>query len=452
MATVDIPGMRNLLGLKNVKQIQSEGILSFLMNGWQEYGDFFFVELGTSGLHVVVDPDDVRKVLVSNKDNYVKGSVYDSTRNYLLGNGIVTSTGEDWLWQRRLLAPFFTPRGIEQYLQTFIDEGTKVIDKWAQQHNSETVLDMNEEMAYIALAIILKVIFSVESEDDLNQVKDDVEIMFDFVGARQRNIVKAPLWMPTEHNQRYKNARNRLHRFIEDLIEQRKSTPKDQWGNDLLSKMLLANETETERQFSAQDIIDQCITFFVAGHETTARSLTFALYAISTNPDVEASFINEIDREMSSTTPKIEELKQMPYLLRTIKETLRLYPSAAFYPRNVVGTDTLSGYTVTEGMQVFLFPYATHRHPDYWENPDQFEPNRFAPEKEAERHPYAYAPFSGGQRICIGNNFSLLESQVMLSLIYKRFKPQLVAGHDPQIKATATLVPTNGMLMTLQTR
>jgi len=449
--TTQIPGMRNFLGLKNVSAIREVGFLQFLMDGWREYGDFYFIELGSSGMHVVINPDDVQKILLKNAANYTKLSSYNNTRQYLMGNGLVTSIGDEWLWQRRLLAPFFTPRGVAHYTTLFIQETQAMLARW-QQHDTLQPLNISDEMVSLTLSIILKVIFNVESDDRLTLIQEDVETLFKFAGQRRRSVIKTPLWLPTENNQQYQAARQRLNSYIEELVAKRHATPKAQWSNDILSKILSAEDDASGRSFSQQDIIDQCITFFVAGHETTARMMTFALYALSQNPDVQTQLIAEIDAKVAGDVPTVDELKQMPYTLRTLKETLRLYPSAAFYPRDVIDDDTLSGYAVGAGTALMLFPYGTHRHPDYWQDPLTFDPDRFSPEREATRHPFAYAPFSGGKRICIGNNFSLLEGQIILATLYKHVIPQLVTGHDPQIMATATLAPSAGMPMHINWR
>ncbi len=196
---------------------------------------------------------------------------------------------------------------------------------------------------------------------------------------------------------------------------------------------------------------DESITTFFAGHETTARTMTFAWYALATNPHVADKLHAELDSVLGGRTPTLEDLHKLPYTLRVIKEVLRLYPPAPFYVRDAVGGDKLGDFD-TQGLPVLLSPYYTHRHPDFWEDPLEFNPDRWAPELEAKMHPYAYHPFAAGQRVCIGNNFSLLESHILLSLLGREYAPRLVPGFTPKFVMGGTLSTSNGFPMIIERR
>ncbi|HVK64736.1 MAG TPA: cytochrome P450, partial [Polyangium sp.] len=194
------------------------------------------------------------------------------------------------------------------------------------------------------------------------------------------------------------------------------------------------------------------ITTFFAGHETTARTMTFTWYALATNPKVTERLHEELDRVLGGRTPTANELRQLPYTLQVIKEVLRLYPAAPFYARDVVTADKLGDFDVPVGATVMLSPYFTHRHPGFWENPEVFDPDRWTREQEDARHGYAYHPFAAGQRICIGNNFSLLESHLLLAMLAQRFTPRLRAGFAPRWSMQGTLGITNGLPMVITPR
>lgn len=193
---------------------------------------------------------------------------------------------------------------------------------------------------------------------------------------------------------------------------------------------------------------DECLGIFVAGHETSARTMAFMLYSLHENPDVAAYLRQELNDVIpAEQPPTLEDLKRLPYLTRVIKEVLRLYPPAPAFPRDPVTAETLDGVRLEAGAYVLVAPYFTHRHPDFWSEPERFDPDRFLPERERELHPYAYCPFGGGNRICIGNSFAMLEMSVLTAVLARRFDPQLVAGHKLQIEMAGTLMIKNGLPM-----
>jgi cytochrome P450 len=213
-----------------------------------------------------------------------------------------------------------------------------------------------------------------------------------------------------------------------------------------------ARDEETGERMSETLLRDESITTFFAGHETTARTMSATWYALASNPAVTKQLHEELDTVLVDRHPTLEDLHQLPYTLQVIKEVLRLYPPAPVYVRDAVNDDILDGYAIPAGSAVMLSPYYTHRHPEFWENPQQFDPDRWTREREADQHPYAYHPFAAGQRICIGNNFSLLESHILLALLAKRFAPRLAAGYSPQWVMKGVLSTANGLPMLIEAR
>jgi cytochrome P450 len=212
-----------------------------------------------------------------------------------------------------------------------------------------------------------------------------------------------------------------------------------------------ARDEETGEVMSENLVRDEMITTFFAGHETTARTMTFAWYALATNPHVAERLRAELDAVLADRPPTLEDLHHLPYTLQVIKEVLRLYPPAPFYIRDAIAGDQIGGFE-TQGLPVLMSPYYTHRHPDFWENPLEFNPDRWTPEQEAKMHPYAYHPFAAGQRVCIGNNFSLLESHILLALLAREYAPQLAPGFTPRFVMSGTLGTSNGFPMTIERR
>ena len=441
------PGVPELIG-----QMRSKGQLQFFMDVWQDYGDLAHMKFGSQEMFLVVHPDAVRHVTVSNSANYDKLESYDGVRELLLGDGLVASRGDLWRRQRRLMAPFFTPRAIEQYLPVFIADTQAMIDRWNGLSAEDQPIEMGDEMMLLTAAVILHTMFSTESSDDMLEMKAAVETMIRYTASGQQNPIKLPRWMPTPANRRYFKARELVHTYIDTLLTQRRAMPEDQWPDDLLSKMMLTRDVDTGEAMSDSLLRDESITIFFAGHETTARTLTFMFYALSQNPQGERRMVDEITGVLGDRQPTADDLKRLPYTLQVVKETLRLYPAAPLYARDVVAEDEINGVSIPGGVRVMPFPYATHRHPDFWPDPERFDPDRWTPEAEAARNPYAFHPFAAGKRICLGNNFSLLESHVIAAMLVPRFQLRLAPGHQPQVAMAGTITSKNGMPMLVERR
>jgi cytochrome P450 len=402
---------------------------------------------------LAIHPEHVRHISITNRDNYDKLTSYDQLRELVLGGGLVTSTGERWRRQRRLMSPFFTPRGVEQFMPIMLADAQAFIARWDAKAKRGEAVEMLDEMMFITASIILRSLFTTESDETLLELKEDVETVIQFVSTRQNNPFSLPVWIKVGKNARYHQARERVHAYIKGVIAQRRTIPTDQWPNDLLSKLMLARDEETGEIMSDSLLRDESITMFFAGHETTARTMTFTWYALAKHPEVAAKLHREIDGVLGDRQPTVSDLKRMPYTLQVIKETLRLYPAAPIYARDAVQADVIDGKRIDAGAQMILSPFLTHRHPDFWDDPERFDPDRWLPEREAAQHPYAYHPFAAGQRICLGNNFSLFESHLLLALLARRFAPRLVnPTHEPQLDMAGTLISRNGMPMKIAQR
>ncbi len=309
-------------------------------------------------------------------------------------------------------------------------------------------------MTRVTASIILYSMFGMDiSEERLRGLEGDVESMIRFMNRREMLPLQAPLWVPLPSHRRYRKARAHVNALISDVMARRRAQPQADWPDDLLSKLMLVRDEETGEKMSDLLVHDESIGIFVAGHETTARTLSFLFYALRENPQVKARLHAELDAVLPrEQSPTLEHLKRLPYTRQTIKEVLRLYPPSPAQPRDPVTDQELGGIRVPQDTCVMLFPYATHRHPEFWDDPERFDPDRFLPEREESRHPFAYYPFSGGQRICIGNNFAMLEAHVLTALLARRFDARLVTGHRPKIEMGGTLMVRNGLPMRIERR
>jgi cytochrome P450 len=436
--------------LRFMRGVRSEGFLPWVGTAWRQHGDVFRVRIGRRTLVFAMHPDAVEHVNVAKRQRYEKLGSYEPVRRYLIGEGLVASTGELWRKQRKLMAPFFTPKGVQAYAELMIRDGARLVDRWDQLAARGTEVDMAEEMTTITASIILKAMFSTETLESIERMKGAVETMLDFVDGQLTSVL--PAWLPTRKRRRYDAARELVHRSISSLISQRRDADEASWPDDLLSRLMRVRDEETGAAMSESLLRDESITAFFAGHETTARTMTFAWYALAESPEVAARLHEEVDRVLGGRAPTTDDLRQLPYTLQVIKEVLRLYPPAPFYVRDAVVADQLAGFDVPAGAAVMLSPYYTHRHPAFWEDAERFDPDRWTREREAARHAYAYHPFAAGQRICIGNNFSLLETQLLLAILAQRFAPRLRDGFRPRWVMKGTLGIDGGLPMVVAKR
>ena len=433
--------------LRFIHGVRTLGFLEFMGRQWRAHGDVFQVRIGRRTLICALHPDAVEHVNVGQRHNYDKRASYDPVRKYLLGEGLVVSTGELWRRQRKLMAPFYTPKGVQAYAGLMLRDGARLVERWQALASAGTEVEIAEEMTLVTASIILKAMFSTETIESIHQMKDAVETMIAFVTG-----VQLPLWLPTANNRRYIAAHKLVHRSINGLIARRRATDEAQWPDDLLSRLMRARDEDTGQAMAENLLRDESITTFFAGHETTARTMTFAWYALATNPTVTARLHEELDRVLAGRSPTADDLRQLPYTLQVIKEVLRLYPAAPFYVRDAIAADQLGGFDVPVGAAVMLSPYYTHRHPQFWDAPEVFDPDRWTREREAARHSHAYHPFAAGPRICIGNNFSLLESHLLLAMLAQRFTARLRPGYEPRWVMRGTLGLANGLPMMIRAR
>jgi len=438
--------------LQIIGSMRRQGFLNYIADLWQTYGDLFRLKLGPRELIFALHPEAIRYVNITNRQNYDKLGSYDLVRKYLLGQGLVSSTGDLWRRQRKLMAPFYTPQGVQAYAQIMLRDGQRLRERWEGLADSAGGLEIYPEMTRVTASIILKAMFSLETNGEIEGMKNAVEVMISFVGTTQTAMLRPPVWVPTSTNRRYNQAREQIHTQINGIIQQRRSLPEAEWPDDLLGRLMRVRDEETGAPMSESLLRDESITTFFAGHETTARTMAYAWYALASNPEVADKLHAELDRELGSKVPTVEDLHRLPYTLQVIKETLRLYPPAPFYIRDAVADDTIAGYAVPGGASVMMSPYFTHRHPAFWDEPLRFDPERWTPEREAQQAPYAYHPFAAGQRVCIGNNFSLLESHILLALLAQRFAPRLNPGFEPQWVMQGTLNTRNGLPMVIERR
>ncbi len=439
-----IPGPHALAALAGIAR---DGFLDTSGRLWRTHGDTYRLRLGVGDMVVAVHPDSVRDVNLTHRRSFDKRKSYDGVRRYIAGDGLITSTGDLWRRQRKLMAPFFTPKGVKAFAGVMLADAVKLEQRWTGLAASGTVVDMGEEMMALTASIIVRALFSTEADADIVHLKDHVETMIRYTTSKMGPHL--PDWVPTASRRAYERARAEVHAYVGGVISARRASGEQH--DDLLSRLMEARDDEGEPMTESL-LLDESLTMFFAGHETTARTMTATWAALAAHPRVAARLHAELDQVLGDRTPTLDDLHHLPSTLRVVKEVLRLWPAAPVYVRDAVADTEVGGHPVPEGTPVMLAPYWTHRHPDFWDDPEVFDPDRFTPEAEAARHPQAYHPFATGERVCIGSHFSLLESHLLLAVLARRFAPRLAGDRHTRWVMEGTLTPEGGMPMRIAER
>ncbi|HVS74368.1 MAG TPA: cytochrome P450 [Candidatus Acidoferrales bacterium] len=417
--------------------------LAYLTQLFRTYGDV--VGLRSYGYHVffISHPDLIEEVLVTQANKFEKGRILKANKR-LFGNGLLTSEGDFWLRQRRLAQPAFHRARVASYAETMVRYTEHHLEGW---RNGEE-RDVHKEMMRLTLQIVAKTLFDADAEKDAPEVGRALEVLME-LNSDFRRVIMIPAWLPTPLNLRTRFAVRRLDRIIYRIIEERRASGRD--AGDLLSMLLEAQDEDGSRMTDRQ-LRDEAITLFLAGHETTALVLTWTWWLLAQHPRVEAKLHAELDAQLAGRTPTMEDLPRLPYLDRVLTESMRLYPPAWGMARVAMEDLEIGGYRVPKGAGVSLAQWVVHRDPRWYEAPEEFRPERWENDFIKKIPRFAYFPFGGGPRQCIGNSFALMEAGLILGTIAQAFRLRLVPGHPVVPLPTITLRPKHGVRVTLESR
>jgi cytochrome P450 len=433
------PPGQPLLG--NLNEIRKD-ILRFLLDVRREYGDVARVKLGPQVLHLVSHPAWIRYVLATHQANYHKSAEYRAIEP-LVGRGLVTSEGELWTHQRKLIQPGFHLDRIRAFGTLMTDAAQAMLARWQGHAESDQPFDVAPEMAHLTMIVAGRAMFTREVAEEARQVGEALTVALRHAGQAMQSPFPLPDFLPTPSNRRFHSAIRALDRIVYRMIDERRRSGED--TGDLLSMLMLARDAETGETMSDQQLRDEVMTLFIAGHETTANLLTWAWYLLAKSPPAERRLRAELDAALGGRAPTVDDLPKLPYTLMVLQETMRLYPPAWIISRTPLADDEIAGYHIPAGSTVMMSQYVTHRHPDFWEQPEGFDPERFA-----SHPPAAYFPFGGGPRTCIGNNFALLEARLVLATVAQRYHLELLPGHPVEPESVVTLRPRHGVQVSLR--
>jgi len=407
----------------------------------REYGDIFYYRAGWMDVYFLNHPSLIEQVLVSQSQNFAKDKVIQNSR-WFLGEGLLTSEGSGWLRQRRLSQPAFHRERMASYGQTMAAYTEDMLATWQDGE----VRDIHQEMMQLTMRIVAKVLFSVEVKADTERVAGALNILMRHTSGGRMILPPALRHIPVPAMIRVKRAVRELDEIVDRIIRQRRAGGED--TGDLLS-MLMAARDEDGSGMTDRQLRDEILTFLLAGHETTAVSLSWTWYLLSQHPEVEQKLREELTQVLGGRAPRLEDLPRLPYTDKVVKESMRLYPPAWSLARTVTKEVELGGYRLPVGANVVMSQWILHRDPRFFEQPEQFNPDRWTAEAAQRLPRFAYFPFGGGPRLCIGASFAMMEANLLLAAIAQRFQLRLAPGHSVAALPSITLRPRYGMRMTL---
>lgn len=440
------PGPRPLLPGRLLFEFRRDPI-GLMMRIAKEYGDIARYRFAGVDVFQLNHPDYVREVLVTRNQDYIKPP-FLRTYKRALGEGLLTSEDGFHDRQRRLMRPAFHNESINSYAKIMTDYAQTATEHWRDGE----ALEIHHEMMRLTLAIITKTMFSAEVEEQAEQVGQAITTVIEYLNGRIGLPFNALVErLPIPSSRRFRHATETLDRTINQIIMGRRSSGVD--CNDLLSMLLEAQDPENEMAgMTDAQLHDEAITVFSAGHETTANALTWAWYLLSMHPEAEERLQAELKTVLDGRVPTVNDARKLSYTEMVLSETLRLYPPAWVIGREAKRDTTIGNYQVPKGSVPLMSQYVMHRDPRYFSEPERFDPDRWKPEPRARLPSFAYFPFGGGSRACIGEPFALMEGVLALATIAQNWKLHLVAGHRIELAPRITLRPKYGVMMTVSKR
>ncbi len=443
----DAPGPHGFAALKTILAfLRSTGVpLGHLKQLRDKYGDIVHLNVAGRSIYTINHPDLIQEILVKRVPDFHKlDGISDkpTALGMFLGKGILTADHEDWKPQRKMIQPLMHTKHIQSYADTMTQFAEKLISEWSDG----TARDIHQDMTQVTMWIIVDTMFGT-TLDASDRLKHTTDLAQGLAIKGVTNFISLPgAAKRTEEKVREINAD--LDRLVQRFMADR---PAMSDRADLLT--LLMNTKEEDGQPVGYDFIrNNILTLFLAGHETTANSLTWSFYYLARNPHIADKMYEEVDRVLAGRAATLADLPNLPYTLKVIKEAMRIEPVVSAIPRYVMEDVTLGGHTLKANSTVFMPVYLVHHDERWWSEPDVFDPERFAPEQEAKQHKYAYMPFGGGPRVCIGNHFAMMEAHIILATIASRYKLTMTTEADVERVRLITTFPKDGLTMMIQER
>lgn len=437
------PGPKGSWIVGNLHQFDARR-LSFFVDVARDYGDIASFRFGPRRIFLVSNQDLIEQVLVTDAKYYIK---HFGARAYkaVLGNGLVTSEGETWLRQRRLSQPAFLKQRVQSYAPLMADLTDRMLANW----RPESEVDVHVEFSTLTSVIALKTLFDLDDAGDRARFTESLRVAFDIMSVRLRRMAKMPAWLPFGSTRKLNLAVKELFEVVDGFIATGRARKEP--GNDLLGRLIAAQDDDGTRMSDSQ-LRDEMMTLYLAGHETTALTLSWSWYLISQHPQVEEKLVDEWSRVLKGRTPTPEDLPKLPYTDAVLTEAMRVYPPVYLIGREATRDMELGGYRVKKGYTIFMSQWVNHRDPRYFPDPEKFLPERWEDGLASRIPKYAYYPFGGGPRVCIGNTFSLMESAIILPAVGQKYRFTLNPDARIDVNPQITLTPAYGIPARLKLR
>jgi cytochrome P450 len=445
----EVPGPRGLplLGLGPALVRDPLGTYQHAM---ETYGDIVRLVAGPPGrrvvLHALFAPDHARQVLAGSRGHTKQLALYREIAA-ALGDGLLTSDGDDWQRQRRIVQPLFTRQRMAGYATVMAEEASRLLEGWEAAAASGRPVELHRQMTGYSMRVLGRLLLGSDTDAAIAEVAAAFPVISHHVRRRVLAPLRAPQRWPTPANRRATRARHRLDQVVERILQQRRGQVAG--PDDLLGRLLDARDPATGQGLDDAEIRAQVLLFLLAGHETTATALTFTLYLLGHHPQVQQLVRDEVREVLGDRVPTAEDAAQLAYTTRVVNEAVRLYPPAWSIGRRTSQDEVIGGCPLPAGSAVIVSSWVLHRHPRHWDHPGVFDPDRFTPEREAARHRYAYLPFGAGPRACIGGSFALLEAVLATAVIVRAYRLKTPPGPIP-LATGITLRPATPVPCDLQ--
>jgi cytochrome P450 len=418
------------------------------MRAAQRYGDVVSFKIANRRGFLITNPADVRHVLQDNARNYHKSPLYEKLR-MTLGNGLLTSEDDFWLRQRRIAQPAFHRQKVSALAGLMATAAREAADQWNAIASAGQPVDIAEEMMRLTRTVVLRALLGADLGPFSPMIDEAWTVINEYIGESFWSLGIADR-LPSAKKRRFQGARAILRGAVDHVINERRRHPSE--SADLLSMLLAARDEETGETMTDEQLRTEVTTFLLAGQETTSLALTWTWYLLSQHPQARQRLETEIDTVLEGRPPEYADLANLPYTRMVVDEAMRLYPPAWGFSRQAMGDDRLGGYRLPKGWLAFVIPWVLHRLPAYWPNPDAFDPDRFSPERSADRPKFVFIPFGAGPRQCIGNQFALIEAHLSVATFAQSYRLHLAPNQRVDAWPLITLRPRYGMSMIVERR
>ena len=417
--------------------------LGMFIKAAREYGDVVRLRFGPYTSYLVNHPDGIKHVLQTNHKNYRLAPFVADLFSLVSGLNLITSDGEHWKHQRRLMQPAFHRGRIAEFGKIMTDAAVKMVEKWQWAINKRETVDIQAEMRRLSLQIVCKALFDMDSEERNIELQQHIQTSYQYIEYRLNTFLYLPLFIPTKRHRRLKQALAKIDGQLQEIIRARGR--RKERKDDLLAMLLQARD---EGRLTDEWVRNEIMATIGAGYETVSLVLAWSFYALFRHPDVRRKLLGELDAILGGRVPTVDDLPLLNYTKMFIQEVLRLYPPFwGLASRDVIEGDEVCGYSVPAGTTIEIVPYAVHRDPRFWRGPERFQPENFAAEYSAGRPEFAYIPFGGGPRRCIGETFALIEIQLILATILRHYELRVAPGFEVVPECSFTLRVKGGLPM-----